>query len=101
MYINTHVIPSTTSASLTSASEGIFDDINNGGVARWLVSVTATGSVNLQGSVDNVTWSALPTPTGAAQAAITATGLLVTALFPYLRAVITANTGSIVVQLAV
>lgn len=101
MYINTNVIPSTASASLTSASEGIFDDINNGGVARWLVSLTATGSVTLQGSIDNVKWFNLPTPTGATQAAVSATALVVTALFPYLRAVITANTGSIVVQLAV
>lgn len=87
------VIPLTTSASLTSNTVGVFDDRNSSNLMVWQVILSATGSVNIQGSLDGTNWVTLGS-------AVTASSIVTTTKCPYHRAVITANTGNITVLIA-
>lgn len=87
------LINASASASLTSPSIGILDDRNSSNLTVWQVIVSATGSVNLQGSLDGTNWVTLGS-------AVTTSSIVTTTKCPYHRAVITANTGTITVEAA-
>ncbi len=82
-----------TSASANSKTVGILNADNSPDTVTWQVSLSSTGSVTLAGSLDGTNFY----PIGSA---VTTSGIQQTPKYPYVRAEITANAGTITVLVA-
>lgn len=87
------IINGSASTSLTSGVIGNLNQANSPNTVDWQVTLSATGSVTLQGSLDGTNFYAIGS-------AVTTSSVLQTPRYPFMRAAITANTGTITVLIA-